>query len=42
VIGHGRSNANAVKNAIRVAAGLSRACINEKIEQELSATAVPA
>jgi len=40
VIGHGRSNANAVKNAIRVAAGLSRAGMNEKIEQELSATAV--
>src|SRR5215470_17124838 len=40
VIGHGRSNANAVKNAIRVAAGLSRARINEKIEQELSAAAV--
>jgi len=40
VIGHGRSNANAVKNAIRVAAGLARAHINEKIEQELSATAV--
>ena len=40
VIGHGRSNANAVKNAIRVAAGLARARINERIEQELSATAV--
>jgi phosphate acyltransferase len=39
VIGHGRSNANAIKNAIRVAAGLARAGINEKIEQELSATA---
>jgi glycerol-3-phosphate acyltransferase PlsX len=39
VIGHGRSNANAVKNAIRVAAGLARARMNEKIEQELSATA---
>ena len=39
VIGHGRSNANAVKNAIRVAAGLSRARLNEKIEQELSAVA---
>jgi phosphate acyltransferase len=39
VIGHGRSNANAVKNAIRVAAGLAKARINEKIEQELSATA---
>jgi glycerol-3-phosphate acyltransferase PlsX len=37
VIGHGRSNANAVKNAIRVAAGLARASMNEKIEQELSA-----
>src|SRR6202045_4346193 len=40
VIGHGRSNANAVKNAIRVAAGLARARMNEKIEQELSAAAV--
>jgi phosphate acyltransferase len=40
VIGHGRSNANAVKNAIRVAAGLARAHLNEKIEQELSAAAV--
>jgi glycerol-3-phosphate acyltransferase PlsX len=40
VIGHGRSNANAVKNAIRVAAGLARARMNETIEQELSATAV--
>jgi glycerol-3-phosphate acyltransferase PlsX len=40
VIGHGRSNAKAVKNAIRVAAGLARAQINEKIEQELSAASV--
>jgi len=40
VIGHGRSNANAVKNAIRVAAGLARARVNEKIEQELSLTHV--
>ena len=40
VIGHGRSNANAVKNAIRVAAGLARAGLNEKIEEELSAAAV--
>src|SRR5579885_3132512 len=38
VIGHGRSNANAIKNAIRVAAGLARARLNEKIEQELSLT----
>ncbi len=37
IIGHGRSNANAIKNAIRVAAELSRAKLNEKIEQELSA-----
>jgi glycerol-3-phosphate acyltransferase PlsX len=36
VIGHGRSNANAFKNAIRVAAGLARARSNEKIELELS------
>jgi glycerol-3-phosphate acyltransferase PlsX len=38
VIGHGRSNANAVKNAIRVAAGLAKANVNVKIEQELFAT----
>jgi len=36
IIGHGRSNENAIKNAIRVAAELSRARLNEKIEQELS------
>jgi glycerol-3-phosphate acyltransferase PlsX len=36
VIAHGRSNVNAMKNAIRVAAGLSKARVNEKIEQELS------
>jgi len=42
VIGHGRSNANAIKNAIRVAAGLARAGMNEKIEQELSAASVVA
>jgi glycerol-3-phosphate acyltransferase PlsX len=39
VIGHGRSNANAIKNAIRVAAALARARIKEKIEQELAAIA---
>jgi glycerol-3-phosphate acyltransferase PlsX len=38
VISHGKSNANAIKNAIRVAAGLARARVNEKIEQELSLT----
>ena len=42
VIGHGRSNANAIKNAIRVAVGLSRSKVNEKIEQELSAVALAA
>jgi phosphate acyltransferase len=43
VIGHGRSNPNAIKNAIRVASELCRARVNEKIEQELSAAAaVPA
>jgi len=40
VIGHGRSNAHAVKNAVRVAAELSRGKVNEKIEQELSALQV--
>lgn len=38
VIAHGRSNANAMKNAIRVAAGLAKARVNQKIEQELSLT----
>ncbi len=42
VIGHGRSNANAIKNAIRVAAELARSRTNEKIEQELSDLAVGA
>jgi glycerol-3-phosphate acyltransferase PlsX len=39
VISHGSSNANAIKNAIRVAAGLARAKTNEKIQQELAAVA---
>lgn len=39
IIGHGRSNVNAIKNAIRVAAELCRSRVNEKIEQELSAAA---
>jgi glycerol-3-phosphate acyltransferase PlsX len=39
VIGHGSSNANAVKNAIRVAAGLASAKVNARIEEELSAAA---
>lgn len=42
VIGHGRSNANAVKNAIRVAAELCRGKVNEKIEKELSAAVTSA
>ncbi len=40
IIGHGRSNANAIKNAVRIAAELSRAKLNEKIEQELALAAV--
>jgi glycerol-3-phosphate acyltransferase PlsX len=40
IIGHGRSNPTAIKNAIRIAAELCRARVNEKIEQELSASAV--
>ena len=39
VICHGRSNPNAIKNAIRVAAGFSDAGINEKIEKELALVA---
>lgn len=40
VIGHGGSNANAVKNAVRVAAEMARTRLNERIEQELSALPV--
>ncbi len=42
IIGHGRSNSNAIKNAIRVASELCRAKANEKIEQELSAAVASA
>jgi len=42
VIAHGRSDAKAVKNAIRVAAELARSKVNEKIERELSAVALAA
>jgi glycerol-3-phosphate acyltransferase PlsX len=38
IIGHGRSNANAIKNAIRVAAEFAQGRINEKIESELDRT----
>jgi phosphate acyltransferase len=36
IIGHGRSNANAIKNAVRVGAELANARVNERIERELS------
>jgi len=39
IICHGRSNANAVKNAIRVASEFAHSRINEKIEAELDHTA---
>jgi glycerol-3-phosphate acyltransferase PlsX len=40
VIGHGRSNAHAVKNAVRAAAELVRGKVNDKIEKELSMLSV--
>jgi len=42
VIGHGRSNPVAIKNALRVAAELYRNRVNEKIDQELSAVVTAA
>jgi glycerol-3-phosphate acyltransferase PlsX len=36
IITHGRSNANAIKNAIRVAAEFAEGKINERIEAELA------
>jgi glycerol-3-phosphate acyltransferase PlsX len=39
IICHGRSNANAIKNAIRVAAEFARGKTNEKIEEEISRVA---
>lgn len=38
LICHGRSNANAIKNAIRVAAELARARVDRRIEQSLAAS----
>jgi glycerol-3-phosphate acyltransferase PlsX len=35
IITHGRSNANAIKNAIRVAAEFAEGKINQRIEGEL-------
>ena len=40
IICHGRSNANAIKNAIRVAAEFSRENMNERIEDELQGVVV--
>ena len=40
IICHGRSNGNAIKNAIRVAAEFSRENINERIENELQGVVV--
>ncbi len=39
IICHGRSNANAIKNAIRVAAEFSEGRINQRIEEELRLSA---
>ena len=39
IICHGRSNSNAIKNAIRVAAEFASGKTNEKIEEELARTA---
>jgi glycerol-3-phosphate acyltransferase PlsX len=41
IICHGRSNANAIKNAIRVASEFSGGNINQRIEEQLRGTAVP-
>jgi glycerol-3-phosphate acyltransferase PlsX len=40
IICHGRSNANAIKNAIRVAAEFAQGKVNEKIAAELDSVAV--
>ena len=37
-ITHGSSNANAIKNAIRVAAEFARSGLNQKIEEQIRAT----
>ena len=42
IITHGSSNANAIKNALRVAAEFAERDINEKIEKELAALRTPA
>jgi phosphate acyltransferase len=40
IVGHGRSNANAIKNAIRVAKQFHESGVNARIEQELSSVRV--
>jgi glycerol-3-phosphate acyltransferase PlsX len=40
IIGQGRSNANAIKNAVRVAGEFTHAQVNERIERELSSLPV--
>jgi glycerol-3-phosphate acyltransferase PlsX len=42
IITHGSANANAVKNALRVASEFVRGGINQKIEQELAEVHTPA
>ncbi len=42
IICHGGSNANAIKNAIRVAAGFAEGRVNEKIEQEIRESKIEA
>jgi fatty acid/phospholipid biosynthesis enzyme len=43
IIAHGRSNANAIKNAIRVAAEFTEGQVNQRIEEELAGwTSAPA
>jgi phosphate acyltransferase len=42
IVGHGASNANAIKNAIRVAKQFYESGINERIEQELATAHVAA
>jgi phosphate acyltransferase len=41
IICHGRSNANAIKNAIRTAVEFAQGRVNEKIEAELERSAMP-
>jgi glycerol-3-phosphate acyltransferase PlsX len=41
IITHGRSNANAIKNAVRVAAEFAGGRVNERIEAELANGQVP-